>query len=90
MAPNPCLGTLEKGPFYAAQIVPSDIGMAGGLVTDEWARVLREDGSRIPGLYACGTAAASTFGRVYAGGGISLGQSSVFGFVAAEDMADAH
>jgi len=87
--PNPCLGTLQEAPFYAAQIVTSDIGMAGGLVTDEHARVLREDGTVIGGLYACGTAAASTFGGVYAGGGISLGQSSVFGFLAAEDMAGA-
>lgn len=84
--PNPCLGTVERPPFYAAQVVPGDIGMAGGLVTDEHGAVLREDGTRIPALFACGTAAASAMGRVYAGGGISLGQSSVFGFLATEFM----
>jgi 3-oxosteroid 1-dehydrogenase len=87
--PNPCLGTIAEPPFYAAQVVPSDIGMAGGVVTDEHARVLREDGTPIAGLYACGTTAASAMGRCYAGGGISLGQSSVFGFLAAEDMSEA-
>ena len=46
----------------------------------------REDRTVISGLYACGTAAASAMGRCYAGGGISLGQSSVFGMLAAEDM----
>jgi 3-oxosteroid 1-dehydrogenase len=89
VTPNPCLGTIAEPPFYAAQIVPSDIGMAGGLVTDTHGRVLREDGTVIPGLYACGTAAASAMGRCYAGGGISLGQSSVFGMLAAEDMCGA-
>lgn len=86
MRPNPCLGTLEKGPFYAAQVIPGDLGMAGGVRTDEVGAVLSEDGTAIPGLYACGTVAASAMGRVYAGGGISLGQTSVFGFLAAEHM----
>ena len=84
--PNPCLGAVARPPFYAAQVVPGDLGMAGGVVTDEHGAVLREDRTRIPGLYACGTTAASAMGRVYAGGGISLGQSSVFGFLAAEQM----
>lgn len=86
VTPNPCLGTIARPPFYAAQVVPSDVGMAGGLVTDSRGGVLREDGTWIEGLYACGTAAASSMGRVYPGGGISLGQSSAFGFLAAEDM----
>ena len=33
---------------------PGDVGTAGGIVTDEHARVLREDGSVIEGLYATG------------------------------------
>jgi 3-oxosteroid 1-dehydrogenase len=84
--PNPCLGTIEKPPFYAARMFPTDVGCAGGLHTDEHARVLSTDGGPIPGLYASGTTAASAMGNVYAGGGQSLGQSSVFGLIAAEQI----
>ena len=52
--PNPSLHAIDKGPFYAVKIVPGDLGTKGGLVTDERARVLRPDGSVIPGLYAAG------------------------------------
>jgi 3-oxosteroid 1-dehydrogenase len=84
--PNPSLGPISKPPFYAAKVVPTDIGMAGGLLTDEYARVMAQTGAPIDGLYASGTSAASCFGNVYIGGGISLGQSSVFGMIAAEQM----
>ena len=36
-------------PFYAVKIVPGDLGTKGGLRTDERARVLRADGTPIPG-----------------------------------------
>jgi 3-oxosteroid 1-dehydrogenase len=85
--PNTCLGTISKPPYYALALYPGDVGMAGGLVTDEHGAVLREDGTPIEGLYASGCTAASAMGRMYVGGGISLGQSSVFGFLAAEHMA---
>ncbi|MFE3129732.1 FAD-dependent oxidoreductase, partial [Streptomyces hydrogenans] len=52
--PNPNLAPLEKGPFHAIPVHPGDIGTKGGLVTDATARVLREDGTAIPGLYASG------------------------------------
>ena len=52
--PNKALGTVAKAPFYAVPIVPGDVGTFGGVVTDCQARVLREDGSVIPGLYATG------------------------------------
>jgi 3-oxosteroid 1-dehydrogenase len=42
---------------------------SGGLVTDECARVLRESGDPIPGLYATGNATASVMGHSYAGPG---------------------
>lgn len=32
--PNPCLGSVAKGPFYALQLDPGDIGTKGGLATD--------------------------------------------------------
>lgn len=80
---NPCLNELVKAPFYAARLVPGDLGTKGGLVTDEHARVLREDGDPIPGLYAVGNTSASVMGNEYAGAGATIGPSLTFGWVAA-------
>jgi 3-oxosteroid 1-dehydrogenase len=83
VSPNPCLGVIEKPPFYAVAMVPGDIGTKGGLVTDEHARVLREDGSPIAGVYAIGNASASVMGDTYPGPGSTLGPAMTFGYVAA-------
>ena len=56
-------------------------------MTDEHARVLREDGSVIEGLYATGVSTASVMGRVYPGAGASVGPSFVWGYVAAKHAA---
>lgn len=85
--PNPNLGPLERGPFSAIRIVPGDLGTKGGLLTDEHARVLREDGSVIPGLYAAGNTTASVMGRTYPGPGSTIGPAVVFGWVAAAHAA---
>ncbi|HET7723496.1 MAG TPA: FAD-dependent oxidoreductase [Propionibacteriaceae bacterium] len=85
--PNPNLGTIEKGPFTAVQVVPGDLGTKGGLLSDEYARVLREDGSVIDGLYASGNCSASVMGRTYPGPGSTLGPAAVFGYVAARHIA---
>ncbi|MFK7894604.1 MAG: FAD-dependent oxidoreductase [Myxococcota bacterium] len=87
--PNPSLGALAKPPFYATAMVPSDVGTAGGLVTDEYARVLREDRSPIEGLYATGNSTASVMGRSYPGAGASIAAAFVFAFVAAHHAAGA-
>ncbi len=87
--PSSSLGTIEQGPFYAVQIYPGDVGTYGGLVTDSDARVLRDDGSPIPGLYATGTSTASVMGRSYPGAGSSIGPSFTFGYVAAKHAANA-
>ena len=65
----------SKAPFYAVPIYPGDVGTYGGVVTDEHARVLREDGSVIDGLYATGVSTASVMGRIYPGAGSSVGPS---------------
>ena len=83
------LGPIETGPFYAAPMVPGDVGTYGGVVTDENARVLRADGSVIPGLYATGISTASVMGRIYPGAGSSVGPSFVFGYIAAKHAANA-
>jgi 3-oxosteroid 1-dehydrogenase len=81
--PSPTLGSIEKAPFFALPVYPGDVSTFGGLVTDVHARVLREDGSAIPGLYATGTSTASVMGRGSPGAGASIGPSFTWGYVAA-------
>ncbi|MGW4247380.1 3-oxosteroid 1-dehydrogenase, partial [Nocardia sp. NPDC004722] len=85
--PNPNLGALEAGPFYAAKMVPGDLGTKGGLRTDVDARVLRPDGSVIEGLYAAGNSASPVMGHTYAGPGATIGPALVFGYLAARHAA---
>ncbi|MCZ4077988.1 3-oxosteroid 1-dehydrogenase [Rhodococcus sp. H36-A4] len=85
--PNPSLGVIDKPPYYAVKMVPGDLGTKGGLVTDADARVLREDGSVIDGLYAIGNASAPVMGHTYAGPGATIGPAMTFGYLAVLDMA---
>ena len=82
--PSPTLGTLAEGPYYAIPVYPGDVSTYGGLVTDEHARVLREDGSAINGLYATGVSTASVMGNGCPGAGASIGPSLTWGYVAAK------
>jgi 3-oxosteroid 1-dehydrogenase len=43
--PNKSMGRIEKGPFYAVDVIPGDVSTYGGVVTDAHSRVLRGDGS---------------------------------------------
>ncbi|GAA1094182.1 FAD-dependent oxidoreductase [Nocardioides dubius] len=52
-----------EAPFAAIRIVPALFHSQGGLVVDGAARVLREDGSPITGLYASGGAANGISGH---------------------------
>ncbi|MEH0424009.1 3-oxosteroid 1-dehydrogenase [Streptomyces sp. B21-083] len=81
--PNSCLAPLWLPPYYAFRIVPGDLGTKGGLRTDARARVLRADGTAIPGLYAAGNASAAVMGHSYAGAGSTIGPAMTFGYVAA-------
>jgi 3-oxosteroid 1-dehydrogenase len=87
IAPNPNLRALDSGPFYAVKMVLSDLGTCGGLRADERARVLRENGSAIDGLYAIGNTAANAFGTTYPGAGATIAQGLVYGYIAALDAA---
>jgi 3-oxosteroid 1-dehydrogenase len=69
-------------------VLPGDVGTYGGVLTDEQARVLREDGSVIEGLYATGVSTASVMGTSYPGAGASVGPSFLWGYVAARDAVD--
>ncbi len=81
--PNPNLGAIERGPFYATRIYPGDLGTKGGILTDEHARALREDGTVIKGLYAAGNSSASVMGNRYPGPGSTIGPAMTFGYIAA-------
>lgn len=83
---NPNFGALGDGPFYAVRVTPGDLGTFVGLVTDEYARVLRQ-GAPVPGLYAAGLDAQSIMGGCYPGAGSMLGPAFTFGFIAAQHAA---
>ena len=85
--PNPNLYPLGKPPYYAFQIILGDLGTSGGLRTDEFARVLRDDDSVVKGLYAVGNTSAAVMGRSYAGAGATIGPAMTFGYVAAKHLA---
>ena len=82
---NPNLGKIEQGPFFAVKVYPGDLGTKGGMVTDEYARVLK-DGKPIPGLYATGNCSASVMGRTYPGPGSTLGPAMTFAYIAANHI----
>lgn len=81
--PNPCLGPLEQGPYYAVRLYPGDIGAARGFATDGDARVLDAQGQPIAGLYVAGNDMHSIMGGVYTAPGITIGPAIVFGHQAA-------
>ena len=61
-------------------MILSDLGTCGGLRADDRARVLREDGCVIDGLYALGNTAANAFGAIYPGAGATIAQGLVYGY----------
>jgi len=81
--PNPCLGPIEKAPFFALAVRPAPIGSSAGLATDGDAQVLDASGAPIGGLYACGNDMSSIMGGTYPGPGITLGPAIVFAYRAA-------
>ena len=81
--PNPCLGPIEAGPFYAVAVVPTPLGTSLGLLTNTAAQVLDARHEAIPGLYACGNDMHSAFGGEYPGAGSQLGHGMTFGYLAA-------
>ncbi len=85
--PNPSFGPIDQAPYYATRFYPGDLSTKGGLMADEHARVLRQDGSVIEGLYAAGNCAAPVMGRTYPGAGATLGPAMVFAWIAGRHSA---
>jgi 3-oxosteroid 1-dehydrogenase len=81
--PNPNLGEISHPPYYAAKMVPGDLGTKGGIRTDVDGRALRDDGSVIEGLYAAGNVSAPVMGHTYPGPGGTIGPAMAFGYLAA-------
>jgi 3-oxosteroid 1-dehydrogenase len=86
VTPNPCLGPIDQGPYYAIEIYPGDLGTRGGLSVDEDARVMKESGALIEGLYAVGNCSAAVMGPTYPGAGGTLGPTMTFGYIVAENL----
>jgi len=81
LGPLPASPKLRRPPFTAVHVAPGITHTIGGLRIDERARVLRADGSPVPGLYACGVDAGGFSTGGYASG---LAAALVFGLIAAE------
>jgi predicted oxidoreductase len=81
--PNPCIGPITKGPFYAVKLMPGDFGTSRGLVTGPNGELLDHNDHPIPGIFACGNDMNSPVGGHYIGAGITLGPAITFGYLAA-------
>lgn len=55
----------EEGPYYAIDPVMSFFSTMGGIEVDRQFRVLKEDGSVIPNLYASGTGSCTLYKETY-------------------------
>ncbi|KAJ9616199.1 hypothetical protein H2204_013994 [Knufia peltigerae] len=85
--PNPNLRPCDQAPFYAVKLYPGNASTLHGLETNEYAQVLDKAGSPVPGLYASGNDNNSIWRGTYPGGGSSIGPGTVFGYVAANQIA---
>ncbi len=85
--PNPCIGPLDRPPFYAIRVFAGCVGTFAGLKTNEHAQVVDEQHRPIPGLYAVGNDMASITGGDYIAGGCTLGPGMTFGFIAGSHAA---
>lgn len=80
--PNACWGPMDKGPYYATQLLLGDLGTKGGLVINHDGQVLNDSGQPIEGLYAAGNVTASIMGSKYPGAGCTLGPAMTIAFKA--------
>jgi succinate dehydrogenase/fumarate reductase flavoprotein subunit len=84
---NPCMGPIERGPFYAVKVVMGSLGTFAGLRVNPQGQVLDAQDQPIHGLYAGGNDMNSLMAGHYPAGGITLGPAMTFGFIAAHHMA---
>ena len=87
--PNPCLGRVEKAPFYAIKIYPGDGSTTVGLKIDPECRVMGPDDRPVLGLYAAGLDANSIWRGKSPAHGCNVGPAMVTGYIAGKAMAGA-
>lgn len=85
--PHPCLGPIEKPPFYAIRIHLGAVGTKGGIRTNAHAQALGRDDEPIRGLYAAGNAAATWLGREIVAAGVTLSLALSMGWIAGRHAA---
>ena len=78
---------LDAPPYYAVSVHPGTLGTNGGPRLNEHGQVRKSSGGVVPGLYAAGNTSASIFARAYPGGGATLGNGLVFGYLAGRHVA---
>ncbi|WP_224370155.1 FAD-dependent oxidoreductase [Hyalangium versicolor] len=76
-----------SGPYYCAILGAATLDTSGGPVIGTDARVLRPDGTSIPGLFGAGNCIASPTGQGYWGAGGTIGPALTFGFIAGRNAA---
>lgn len=81
--PNPNIGPIQHGPFYAIALHPTPLATSYGVLTNDDGQAI--DGAEEPltGLYAVGNDAASVMGSEYPGAGAQVGSGMTFGWAAA-------
>ena len=80
------INPLDKAPFYAIKVTPGIHHTMGGLKIDGRTRVLKADGTPIPGLFAAG----EVTGGVHGGnrlGGTAVSDFVVYGRIAGQEAA---
>lgn len=82
--PNPNIGPIKKGPFYAIAVVPTPLATAFGISINPNGQVVNEDGEPITGLYSAGNDAQSVMASEYPGAGSQVGSGMTFGWIAAQ------
>ncbi|QCB95860.1 FAD-dependent oxidoreductase [Arthrobacter sp. PAMC25564] len=85
--PNPSLGPLQSGPFYALEVVNGAFGSNGGVATDGLGRVLDVDDQPIGGLFAAGNTTENAYAAGYPGAGATLGPIMTMGYLAGRTIA---
>lgn len=86
---NPTMAPFaSSGPYYCVMLVGGTLDTKGGPVIDTNSRVLRVDGTPIPGLYGAGNCVASPAGQAYWSGGSTIGPALVFGYIAGKNAAN--
>lgn len=81
--PNPALGTIEEGPFFAVELRPGALATKSGLQINGAGQVLAASHDRrvIPGLYAAGNVSSNAVPYGYTGPGATLGPALTFGYL---------